>query len=443
MTEGDELPGALFELSNKTIAVINDEDPERTKKPHIRRHYRPPPVDDITGKSIFRTYDERVTKEGWHSETYDEIVNQVSETDIYSECAERIEKRTGKSDPEDVLNRFVNKILDENPDSSSARVVSNSIHRFISFIDNSPILWSGTSWVNGFEVEESLRLNEEVSIRPPDEDEDLKIEMPMPVARGNNKNIPTVPNSIIEFEIRTNNSEDLDIMRNKILSTLLLFDVSTIAEVKWETNSNGFDRRLRYYKRYDIEREKLDGVPYETMIGGDQLENLRKFYSVMSGEIEDQIITVDEDDFLTIAFNRYKNAVSDDDSPESQLTSAIMCLEAVLLGDEGELSEKLSRRAGTLLGFFDEHHPLKVKRSIKRAYNIRSRYVHGSKINDEDDVISLSSEIIEYSRRILVIILQMRKEVEKNKLLNKLDRSGLDSDSKDSLKEDLVANCEI
>lgn len=440
----NELPGALHELSARIIELMDSKETERIDEPYIIRRFRTYPKEDLPGSRIMRSVDERTSKETWNPETYDNIIEDIREEDIYSECLEEVRRRITdeRGEPENLLSDLIRKIIDLDVDSASDREIMNQISIFIAYLDNSPILWRGVSWINGLKVKESIRLDEDVTIRPPTED-DLEIEMPIPIAQHRNQTPPTAPSSVVEFNKRTDDVTDIDRERSIILSTLSLYDVATVAEIRWDRYSDTFHKGPRIIQAYDIEREKLDSLPYTHAVNEDSMDDLRDFYSEIRPLITEEIINRENDDFLTIAFDRYQGAIADDDSDESRLTSAIMCLEALLLGNEGELSDKLARRTGILMGFFDEYHPIEVTNKTRSAYDIRSRYVHGSKIDDENDVSSLADEIIDYARRCILTILQVRNEIEKAKLLNKLDESGLHQGPRESLEETIEENCNI
>jgi hypothetical protein len=317
MTATDDLPGALFDLASEIITEMHDKDIEKIEEPYIKRRFHTVPPDDLAGARIIRTTEERISKEGWNPETYDIILEEIGESNVFEECIEDIHSRVGETrrEPENLMEDFVRTIIDLDVDDSSSREVMNTISLFLAHLDNSPILWHGTSWINGLEINESIRLEESVTIRPTTED-DLEIELPLPTARHQNNSIPTSPSSIIEFSNRTNEVTELDEERDIILSTLSLYNVVTIPEVRWNRESKSFNRGPRLFQNYSIDREKMDVIPYTYEIDSVETDDLREFYSEIRPLISGQIIQKQEDDFLTIAFERYQDAIADDDSAE-------------------------------------------------------------------------------------------------------------------------------
>lgn len=443
-SKSDELPGALYELSSKILELTELDEVKTVDRPYTKRHFRSF-GDELAGSKIHGSHDEKITKEDWHPESYEHVLEEISETDIYSECINQVDRRIGDKgrEGEDLLEEFIRRILECSLDDASEREIMNQIHLFICYLDDSPVLWGGSSWIDGLQVEETIRLDEDVKIRPPTDD-DLTIELPLSVARhGGARSPKVVPRSIVEFSERTNDASEVDSERDEILSTLLLYSVTSIAEIRWERESENFRKGFKLYSRFNIGRRKLESLPFDRTIEEDEIDELRNFFSTVRPLISDQIVEKEGTDFLTIAFDRYQNAIADDDSDESRLTSAIMCLEALLLGAEGELSDKLSRRTGILLGFFDDYHPIEVKNKIRSAYDIRSQYVHGSKIDEEEDISKLTYRILDYSRLCLVTFLQMSGELEKKQFLTKLDESALHEGPKESLKETISDTCEV
>lgn len=432
-----ELPGAIHDLSVSIVDALESEDLDTIQEPWIRRRYITFGRDEVGGY-IHHTEEDEFQKEAWATEEIHEIVEKIREKEIYEECKDLISRRTEEDidDVDELLESYIRDVVDRSIDDLSERELTNRGSVFVAEIDNSPIYWEGVCWIDGIRLEDSIRLTEEITLREPTE-EDMTNEYPARIAELGPPQPPrNAPTAILELSMRTNNSNDTDILRTKILNTLLLYRISSASEIRWRRRSEGY--RIRppeypEYYNYEISREKMSHLPFSATIEEDEGNELREFYGTLDSKVHDHLIQADED-YLTIAFDRYRSAISDDDSDESGLTSAIMALEALLLGAEGELADKLSRRTGTLLGHFD-YNPIKIYRRVKKAYDVRSDYVHGSKI--DEDISKLTSRIVNYARMALIIELQLHEEIEKPKLLSKLDRSGLHSEARESMEETL------
>ena len=85
---------------------------------------------------------------------------------------------------------------------------------------------------------------------------------------------------------------------------------------------------------------------------------------------------------MTIAFDRYNNAL-EGIKPEERIMYATMALEALYLNEKQELKRRFSQRTASALGFMD-HDPLKVSKTTKKAYDLRSKFVHGVIIKQND-----------------------------------------------------------
>ena len=84
---------------------------------------------------------------------------------------------------------------------------------------------------------------------------------------------------------------------------------------------------------------------------------------------------------INIAYNRYKESLTRHISLDEKLTFSIMGLEALFLSGNNELSYQLRVKAAKLLGYLNEP-PEEVLTNIKKAYNIRSKYLHGSVLRE-------------------------------------------------------------
>ena len=127
-----------------------------------------------------------------------------------------------------------------------------------------------------------------------------------------------------------------------------------------------------------------------------------------------------------LALDRYDEAVLSSKDLDKRVTYAISALEAILLkSNESELKHKLAQRSSILLKCVGKN-PLKIYNEISKAYKIRSKYIHGEHSKPNNNFVY---SILDYTRIIVRISIQLIDIIEKNKLVNLLDSALLDSKS--------------
>jgi len=106
--------------------------------------------------------------------------------------------------------------------------------------------------------------------------------------------------------------------------------------------------------------------------------------------------------YLSTAFDRYKETLLENATFERRVANAIMGLEALLSEDTAELTFRLSNRAALLLSFFDLQ-ALAVRNNLTKAYGIRSKYAHGGFL-DEKHRKKIEAEFVSLDQFALTIV---------------------------------------
>ena len=140
--------------------------------------------------------------------------------------------------------------------------------------------------------------------------------------------------------------------------------------------------------------------------------------------------------FLGIALARYQDALLKTEPLSNKLAYAVFGLEALYLGKDefGELKHRLAQRVAKVVHLLGKtQDPISVYEDVKKAYNIRSRFVHGGfeELKDRE----LLDKIAEYLR--LSILVFMFAENKKH-LLDLIDRSMLTEKANEELKNFLA-----
>ncbi|KKN24635.1 hypothetical protein LCGC14_0892880 [marine sediment metagenome] len=133
---------------------------------------------------------------------------------------------------------------------------------------------------------------------------------------------------------------------------------------------------------------------------------------------------------------------------ESQLTYVSSCLEALYLrrGEDGAITRRLAQRVAIILKTFG-FDPFLILQIVKKAYNVRSTYSHGSKLKLSDigvkNLRNLSIMALECARISLLVFLQLYGRISKENLLQLIDQALLENKKYLELKELVMKNCII
>ncbi|WP_152418753.1 MULTISPECIES: hypothetical protein [Halorubrum] len=370
----EDLHSLLYNLAEEAIEIAqsnSDGDTiETTEVPYLERRYQTI-EDSIEGSRIIRTTEEESSKDEISTDILRITSQELQETETYDRVISEVENREFESlivpSPESSVTSYIQSILDGAKDDVSDRDIARHISIFTSEIDSAPISWNPKVWILGLGIEDDdVQLEENISIRKPSEDdlvEDIRIEDDAGFNRRATGMPERAPTAIIEFSERAPNRRDIYDTIQVMISVLQLYDVGSVSSMKIDLHTESIIKPFPLPGRYNS-----PDTPFSYTISDSEVSNISQFYTHMYEVVEERLYSTDEQDYLTISFDRYENAIEENNSPESQLTSAIMSLEAMLLKDEekGELSERLSRRADILLGLFG-HQPIEISRKIKTA----------------------------------------------------------------------------
>jgi len=251
-----------------------------------------------------------------------------------------------------------------------------------------------------------------------------------------------IPSAIMTIEHRAKGQPEMLRKIEKIVAVLRLFKVGSVSTVrtKWNPTSLLQFGGTSY-------RTSPPSATFKYGLNKEDEKKLQTFFEIIEPKIPTEVIEKGkgETNFITIAFDRYNDSLLKQDIPESRLASAIMCLEALYLKDNerGELSERLSQRTAVAIKFFN-YNSLEVFNILKKSYDIRSRFVHGSKIEKEEqkDLMRLVEKVIDYARISIVMFLLIQESIEKDKFISMLNNSLLDDKAKQKLKELIEEKCQ-
>lgn len=450
MKENKMLPSTLHKLAEKIGEKI-DESVNKGEllvalKPYIKAKISNFKCEE--GNIGFNTSYEDIVREEWDWEEKRNLAeSKIKQTEEYKDATEIISRDYDIpiKQADNQLSRFVYKIVGSSIREIDNHDITDYIMVFISELEHTPILWGSVVWLDGIYLETDLiKINDSIKLKKP-EPEDLEYEFPREMFPPLTEltSMHGYPSAIMCLEYRVEGAPKMLNIIDKIVSILKLYKVGSISRIKTK-----FIPPPIVQHSGTISRTSRTPTTFKYGLKKEDEEQLRTFFDTINSKIPDEVVQkgTGEVDFITIAFDRYNDSLLKQDVPESRLLSAIMSLEALYLKDDemSELSERLAQRVALTLSIYN-YDPLEVFNIIKRSYNIRSRFVHGSKIEKDDQkgVMRLVEKVIEYSRKSLIIYLQINESTDKDKFLNLLTKSLLDKDEKGKLQKMLEVNVQV
>ncbi len=444
MKEKNTLSGNLYELTKQVIKQLKEKRDKKEMVP-VKYPYLQAKISDFKyekGTTGYATSFEKCSKERWDDRSKFDFVAKSKELKEYKETlkiiAEILDESEGQSDF--WLDRFVHRIIDESLHGIDEKDIVELVTLFIFDLEHTPIQLNPVVWLNGIYMEtDMIEINKNFKIKKPEpSDLEYKISYDIMPVMGPDLS-QRMPSAIMLIRHRAKGQPETLYKIQTIISTFRLFRVGSVIGTRTQWNPItilGFRGTTQSTK---------SSTPFKYGLDKNDEQKLRNFFGLMEPIVSSQLTQKKnkEENFVTIAFDRYNNAL-EEKMPESRLTYGTMCLEALYLEGEMELTRRLSQRVACAMSFFG-YKPLDVFNTMKKSYAIRSRFVHGSKIekNHRKNLAELEKELMDYARVSIIIFLQLQGNLEKDDFLSKLDTSLLDEKAKKELNDFLKEKCQI
>ena len=213
---------------------------------------------------------------------------------------------------------------------------------------------------------------------------------------------------------------------------LRLFKVGSIRHKNYEFYSKSFSTQLRG-RGGSLDTTQPANIGF---IKKNEIERLRKFWDFMQEKVIVFTRLGPKTTFRHIAYQRYQDAILPrQENFERRVADCMMGLESIFLRDGGEQQElayRLRMRVSRVMGKigFDA---FKIKRMIRDAYEVRSRFVHGGTL-DHDGTTRLEEKHESLSKFLLQlldilrisIVVTLIMDIEKPKFIDLIDGSFLE-----------------
>jgi Apea-like HEPN len=258
---------------------------------------------------------------------------------------------------------------------------------------------------------------------------------------------------------------------DKIITILRLFRPASVDYSSYSIDSEAilFERRgfsARIGKNEGIIILKKCHITRENLI--ELVDYCKKIYKIIPQYIYDTSKDVNINELfcssLQVAYRHYSYALLRGIGTEEKIMNAVIGLESLLLHEKQDNTLRFWLRGAKILGFLNKS-PKIVKHVLKSAYDVRSKFVHGSaaeletamkKFNGENqDAISSLVVLLDYLRILIIATMFLsknenfiltskkgKKEFNKIKFLGIVDDSLIDKESENQLGE-LLQKCRV
>ncbi|OYT63066.1 hypothetical protein B6U67_03675 [Methanosarcinales archaeon ex4484_138] len=444
--ESKSLPVILHDLSDSIIEEVKSGKERGKIEIFEERHVKHKISDFNYAKGItgFQTTHEYFTKEKCRWKDESEFEKKVEASKSFQATIEKIVQMYNieETEAKSWVSKFVKEITDVCLDEINNDKIIELITLLISDLEENPILWQPVVWIDGIWMEtDSIKIRDNILIRKP-ESNDLEFES---YYSHYGSFIPhkfhNWPSAILEFEYREKFPRSVQNKIKSVIAALRLFKLGSIEQIRTRYNNKSIIR----FSGGTVFHSNLLSAHYDYGLAAEDTENLTEFIARIEPLIYSEIIdkSADEADYISIAHDRFCDALLKPVVPENRLATAIMALEALYLKEKelSELTERLSQRVALALEPFG-YKTLEVYNLVKKSYDIRSRFVHGSKI-EQKEIGELPEKILDYCRVSIIMFLQLHNEMDKEKIINLLGKSLLDDTKKKEFHELINDKCPI
>ena len=310
--------------------------------------------------------------------------------------------------------------------------LSYLVDLFVDELMGKTIIWHVEAWLMGINLDvPKIELDEGVVLRRPSK-EDFEIMYPIHVLPLYKPIIPSeVPDAVLEINRREKLTPYLYPYKERVIFALQLYKPCSLYEVyaRWKPEAIiqvGGERASM----------QLLSPTFRCTLTKEDERKLQEFIKIIAPKIpiNEKRGVLELKSYLGIALTRYHDALLKPEPISNKIAYATFGLEALYLkGEEKEkLSRRLAQRVSKVMYLLNRtSNPKCVYKDVKKAYGIRSAYVHGShkELLDRD----LLDKIVDYLRLSILVFIQV--SVEKDWLVELIDEQ-----SSEELKKLLEKN---
>jgi hypothetical protein len=392
------------------------------------------------GVTDYSAHGEYFTKQLWLQSIIklEEAIKQRTEYTSALECLVNVFGKSNKLS--DNLDYFITTLIHqclENPTTEKANV-NSLIATFLKDLHEEPVKYGADVELQGIVLRpESLELSYGITLRQT-KVEDLEREVTVHSFMLGRDFLPH-PSAIMRIEFLGRGANEIQKRFRKAIAILRLFKVGSVEYI----SSRMFSESIIDQMASGMLTSGKAGTALETyLVTQEDIQKLKRFWQTMNDSLPESFFWTDATpvDYLTIAYNRYSDALLENGLLERRIANAVMGLEAlVLTGETQELSYRLGIRISKLLSLLG-HDPHEVKKTINDAYKVRSLFAHSSQLSYKGkkelesayhDPKNLVLSVLDYLRTLIIVMTLSRKG--KDEFIDLVDDSLVDKKREDQL----------
>jgi hypothetical protein len=329
------------------------------------------------------------------------------------------------------------------PDSTD---IEKAITGFLRDLAGGPVTYKAKVELRGVTLRsERVPLDVGMSIRQPRK-EDLESTIRADVFLPHR--VPN-PSAIVDIEFSATRGQN-PVVQRKVQQCVALLRLFGVGSVNYTSYTMESDSIMDWAGHIATLTSGDSGGALETyVIKNEDEAKLKAFWRTMSGLMPKDIYDFQRQiSHITLAYDRYSDALLVNGIIERRIANAVMGLEALLLDETQELSYRLGARASKLLGLMDKP-PLHVRTLINDAYRIRSTFAHGGHLTYKlkkkleakyGETKQLLLLLLDYLR--ILIVTMILCHTDKRELIDLIDDALIDEQKQQQLKG-LVSGAKI
>jgi Apea-like HEPN len=309
---------------------------------------------------------------------------------------------------------------------------------FVNDLINGPKDISAKVFIGGIWLEsERIEVNDGLTVRKP-VNEDLKQTVLADLNFHSDYNLLGC-GAVLEIFRRKTTDFEIQEHISRLITLLSLFKTGQINLFKFDLNPDS----ILHFGIFSVGTTRQPIVSnYKYEIKPTDVEILNTFIA----KFDPIIVSIknlpnnDNNKSISIALERYLDSINRPQQIESKITGIITSFESLLLksNERSELSHRLSQRASYILKQFGCS-PIEVYNDLKRAYEIRSTFIHGgiSDPTENSNPQNLSDQIVNYIRLSILLFMNNSIKSDKDKLISSIDNAIIDDKAHEKLSKKL------